>query len=105
MRPPLLPKELSVIEYPVIAAPNAMPSIADSEIAVSKTRASPNASYRPLVAPNGPPGLATSSPKMIVSSRDSIAQRNAAWTPWMYRRSGIDVLQEGGRVRHGNGPR
>ena len=69
--------------YPVIAAPNAIPSMAVSEIAVSKTRASPNASHSPFVAPNGPPGLATSSPKMSVLSCVSIAHRIAAWTAWM----------------------
>ena len=48
---------------PVIAAPRAMPRKPVSEIGVSKIRSEPNRLCSPLVAPNGPPGSATSSPK------------------------------------------
>ena len=51
---------------PTMAAPSAAPSIALSEIGVSKTR-SPYSSASPRVTPKTPPGPATSSPNTIVS--------------------------------------
>jgi len=47
---------------PVIAAPIAAPTIACSEIGVSRTRSAPNLSSSPTVALKTPPAAATSSP-------------------------------------------
>ena len=47
---------------PVIAAPIAAPTIASSEMGVSRTRSGPNRSRSPTVALNTPPASATSSP-------------------------------------------
>ena len=55
---------------PVIAAPMATPTIASSEMGVSRTRSGPNRSSRPTVALKTPPAAATSSPmKYTVGSR------------------------------------
>ena len=49
---------------PVIAAPIAAPSIACSEIGVSRTRSGPNSSTSPTVVLNTPPAAAMSSPSI-----------------------------------------
>ncbi len=51
---------------PDTAAPRAVPIMADSEIGVSKTLG-PKRSCSPFVAPKGPFGNATSSPKTTAS--------------------------------------
>ena len=55
---------------PVIAAPIAAPTMASSEIGVSRTRSGPNRSRSPTVVLKTPPAAATSSPmKYTVGSR------------------------------------
>lgn len=67
---------------PDTAAPSAVPIIADSLIGVSNTR-SPNLACSPLVAPNGPFGSATSSPKTMVSGMAASDQASASFTALM----------------------
>ena len=66
---------------PLIAAPNAAPVIASSEIGVSNTRSAPYFSNSPVVTAKTPPASATSSPKMITlgsaASSSSRASRSA----------------------------
>ena len=70
---------------PLIAAPTAAPTIAASEIGVSRTRSAPKRSSRPRVTPKGPPGAATSSPKSTTLSSAAIASASARLMAWPKR--------------------
>jgi hypothetical protein len=59
---------------PVMAAPATSPTIACSEMGVSRTRRGPNRSSRPAVALNVPPAAATSSP-----IRKTDGSRSISW--------------------------
>jgi len=67
---------------PRMAAPSAAPTIAVSEIGVSKTRR-PKVVWSPFVAPNGPLGTATSSPNTITRSSAERAHLSASLTARM----------------------
>jgi hypothetical protein len=60
---------------PLMAAPMATPTIADSASGVSMTRISPNSCCRPSVALNTPPLTPTSSPMMMTRSSRRISSR------------------------------
>ena len=62
---------------PESAAPTAAPTIAASEIGVSRTRSAPNFASSPRVTAKGPPGAAKSSPKMTTDSSAVIASASA----------------------------
>ena len=63
---------------PEIAAPNAAPVSASSEIGVSKTRSRPYFSYSPGVTANTPPASATSSPKKMTRSSAASSSSSAS---------------------------
>src|SRR5688500_5896536 len=58
---------------PLIAAPIAVPTMFDSASGMSITRSWPNSSSSCLVAPNTPPLLATSSPRMMTRGSRAIS--------------------------------
>ena len=58
---------------PVIAAPMAAPTMACSEMGVSRTRQGPNFSSSPTVVLKTPPAAATSSPRKTTRSSRSIS--------------------------------
>src|SRR5690606_29731805 len=62
---------------PVIAAPTAAPTMAASEMGVSRTRSGPNLSSSPRVTPNGPPAAATSSPNKTTVGSLAMASASA----------------------------
>src|SRR5436190_11780396 len=55
-----------------------MPTIADSEIGVSRTRASPNSAASPCVTPNAPPYEPTSSPRTNTFGSRRISSASAS---------------------------
>src|SRR5712671_1651166 len=58
--------------------PTAVPTMPHSLSGVSKQRCSPNCSCRPIVAPNTPPFLPTSSPNTTTRSSFCISVRSAS---------------------------
>src|ERR1035437_5664199 len=103
---------------PANAAPTPSPAMVSSLIGVSLTRHGPNFSSNPRLAPNGPPGAATSSPASVTVSSRAISSVSASLTACQYFSSRIssglrvDVarhfvgarefrrLGEGDRLRH-----
>jgi hypothetical protein len=77
-------KEISTIGFsPDRAAPTAIPTIAASEIGVSRTRSPPNLSRKPRVAPQTPPAPATSSPNSTKVGSAAMASAIARLTAWL----------------------
>ena len=62
---------------PVAAAPIAQPTMACSAIGVSRTRPSPNRSWRPTVVLKTPPAAPMSSPKRTTSASASSSSASA----------------------------
>ena len=65
---------------PVMAAPTPSPTMASSEIGVSRTRASPNSWMRPSVTPKAPPYTPMSSPARKTRSSSASSSRRAEET-------------------------
>src|SRR5690348_845121 len=74
---------------PSIAAPTAVPTIADSASGVSHTRSGPNSSMNPSVTLNAPPNAPMSSPRQKTESSARISSRSPSEIAWRYVISGI----------------
>src|SRR3954463_11763386 len=77
---------------PSIAAPTAVPTIADSASGVSHTRSGPNSSKKPSVTLNAPPKAPMSSPRQNTVSSLRISSRRPSEIAWRYVISGIAGL-------------
>ena len=87
---------------PAIAAPTPRPTIALSEMGVSRTR-SPNRSCRPRVRPNTLPPAATSIPATNTRSSPASSASSAARIASMVRNTGASAAGAGGSGRSGLG--
>src|SRR4051812_13045144 len=77
---------------PSIAAPTAVPTIADSASGVSHTRSAPNSSTKPSVTLNAPPKAPMSSPRQNTVSSWRISSRRPSEIACRYVISGIGGL-------------